>query len=106
MTKEELKKKKFKEVLNELYTTYVKKNHDYGDSFAKSIEEFGSVAGTIRITDKYNRLKSLTKDPNAQVSDETLRDTLLDMANYSIMMAIELERAGKTGEEELTSEKD
>ena len=91
MTKEEVKKKKFKDVLNELYTTYVKKNHDYGDSFAKSIEEFGPIAGTIRITDKYNRLKSLTKDPNAQVSDETLRDTLLDMANYSIMMAIELD---------------
>ena len=93
MTKEEAKKKKFKDVLNELYTTYVKKNHDYGDSFAKSIEEFGPVAGTIRITDKYNRLKSLTKDPNAEVKDETLRDTLLDMANYSIMMAIEIENA-------------
>ena len=106
MTKEEAKKKKFKDVLNELYTTYVKKNHDYGDSFAKSIEEFGPVAGTIRITDKYNRLKSLTKDPNAEVKDETLRDTLLDMANYSIMMAIELDNTPpKTDEKEETENK-
>lgn len=106
MTKEEAKKKKFKEVLNELYTTYVKKNHDYGDSFAKSIEEFGPIAGTIRITDKYNRLKSLTKDPNALVLDETFRDTLLDMANYSIMMAIELDDTPlKTDEKEETENK-
>ena len=70
--------------LNDLYQ---RKNHDYGDSFGKSYQEYGMVMACIRLEDKLNRLKSLCKQ-EAQV-DESVEDTLMDLANYSIMTLIE-----------------
>lgn len=72
--------------LNELYA---RKNADYGDSFGKSFEEYGLTMACIRLEDKLNRIKSLTKQA-AQVSDESIVDTLMDLANYSIMTLVEL----------------
>ena len=69
---------------------YDRKNHDYGDSFAKSYQEWGLAMPCIRLDDKLNRLKSLAKN-SAQVQDESIRDTLLDLANYAIMTVIEME---------------
>lgn len=74
----------------ELTDTYRKKNHDYGDSFHKSYVEDGLLMAKIRIGDKYNRFKSLVKS-DQQVKDESIRDTLMDMANYCIMTVMELE---------------
>ena len=37
-----------------------------------------------------NRLMSLAVSHDAQVKDEKIEDTLLDMANYAIMTLIEL----------------
>lgn len=83
------KVEQFKQLTTQMAETYERKNHDYGDSFGQSIEEFGLVAAAVRMNDKMNRFKSLiTKD--AQVADESLRDTLLDLANYAIMTAMEL----------------
>lgn len=71
-----------------LNQTFVDKNHDYGGSFEESLNEFGTVAGVIRIGDKYNRLRTLTRmDTGGRVS-ESLTDTLLDMANYAVMTAV------------------
>lgn len=71
-----------------LNQTFVDKNHDYGGSFEESLNEFGTVAGVIRIGDKYNRLRTLTRmDAGGRVS-ESLTDTLLDMANYAVMTAV------------------
>ena len=39
-----------------------------------------------RMTDKLCRINSLTKQ-TAQVSDESIQDTLLDLANYSLLFA-------------------
>lgn len=72
--------------LNDLYA---RKNADYGDSFGKSFEEYGLTMACIRLEDKLNRIKSLTKQA-AQVSDERIEDTLMDLANYSIMTLVEL----------------
>lgn len=72
--------------LNELYA---RKNADYGDSFGKSFTEYGLTMACIRLEDKLNRIKSLTKQV-AQVSDESIVDTLMDLANYSIMTLVEL----------------
>lgn len=74
-----------------LNQTFVDKNHDYGGSFEESLNEYGIVAGTIRIGDKYNRLRTLTRvDTGGRVS-ESLVDTLLDMANYAVMSAVWLQ---------------
>lgn len=67
---------------------YERKNHDYGDSFGKSFQEYGMTMPCIRLEDKLNRLKSLTKS-DAQVTDENIDDTLMDLANYAIMTIIE-----------------
>ena len=69
---------------------YVKKNHDYGDSFGKSYKEWGITMAAIRLDDKLNRFKTLIKE-SAMVSDESIVDTLRDLANYSLMTIIEIE---------------
>ncbi len=75
--------------MNEIY---IKKNQDYGNSFGDMFQELGPVTALTRIGDKYGRLKSLLK-PGAdiKVKDESIQDTLLDMANYCIMTILELE---------------
>lgn len=80
-----------KKLCKELTDTYIKKNHDYGDAFGKSIEEHGLIAGVVRMEDKFNRLKNIIKTNEVLVGDEKLEDTLLDLANYTIMMLIELQ---------------
>lgn len=64
--------------------TYTAKNHDYGNSFEQSLDKFGIIASVVRLGDKMNRIESLAKN-EAQVKDESVKDTLLDLANYCIM---------------------
>lgn len=78
------------EICNEIHELYEKKNHDYGDSFAESYKENGIVMSRIRIGDKFNRFKNLIRE-DTKVKDETIRDTLIDLANYAIMTILELE---------------
>lgn len=75
--------------LNDLYA---KKNADYGDSFHDTYVEEGMAMPRIRLSDKLNRFKSLTRSNNQQVADESIRDTLLDLANYAIMTVIEMDK--------------
>ena len=81
---------KFVSVLQEISDMYHRKNHDYGDSFRKSLEEFGLVAAVVRMSDKMERIKTLSKGEKAKVQDEKIRDTLMDLANYAIMTVMEL----------------
>ena len=68
--------------------TFKRKNHDYGNSFEKSLDTFGLVAGIVRMNDKFERLVSLN-DPSkdAQIASESLVDTLEDLSNYAAMAA-------------------
>lgn len=75
----------FQEITNGLYETYCKKNRDYGNSFEQSLNKFGEISALIRISDKYNRLCSLITNKEQEVKDESIDDTILDMANYLIM---------------------
>lgn len=88
-----MKTKRHKELMDEMHQTYIAKNQDYGDSFSQAHEEFGSIAGLVQIGHKYNRLKNiLTGDKlGLQVEDESLSDTLIDLANYSILLLMEME---------------
>lgn len=74
-------------ICSDLTALYERKNHDYGDSFGKGFAEYGMTMPCIRLEDKLNRLKSLLKS-SAQV-DESIDDTLMDLANYAIMTLIE-----------------
>lgn len=74
----------FMSITQDMTKTYAAKNHDYGNSFEQSLDELGLIASVVRLSDKMNRIKSLIKK-EAQVKDESIKDTLLDMANYAIM---------------------
>jgi isopropylmalate/homocitrate/citramalate synthase len=71
-------------ILNEIRQLYSRKNADYGNSFDKTLDEFGLVASATRMSDKFNRFKSLIQNP-AQVPDEKIEDTLIDLASYAMM---------------------
>ena len=60
---------------------FIKKNTDYGDSFA----DYGPIGVLVRLGDKIKRLQSIDKNKIALVSDEKMRDTLIDLHNYSAM---------------------
>lgn len=77
-------------ICNELNNIYAAKNADYNDSFGKSFKEYGMIMAAIRLEDKLNRFKALIKQ-EAQVRDESIEDTLKDLANYAIMTLIELQ---------------
>ena len=77
------------QICAELNATYKRKNADYGDSFSLLREEYPDAI-LIRLTDKLNRLKTLFTS-EAQVTDESVRDTLLDLANYAILELVEME---------------
>lgn len=79
----------FKDVLDKMNEIYERKNADYGNSFSKTFEEFGLTSAAVRINDKNERFKKLIKQ-EAQVKDESIEDTLLDLANYSVLTLMEL----------------
>lgn len=86
--------KMHKSLCEELNKTYEQKNHDYGNSFGETFDKLGIISAVTRISDKYNRLVSLcTKsEEERMVKDETIEDTLLDMANYCMMTVIEMRK--------------
>lgn len=82
---------KHAQICAEMNALYERKNADYGDSFHKSYEEWGLPMAAIRLGDKYSRFCNLIKHP-AKVEDESIRDTLIDLANYSILTVMELDK--------------
>lgn len=68
----------------ELTDLYARKNQDYGNSFDKSLDEDGLLVLKIRLGDKYKRFSTLINQKN-EVVDESMRDTLIDLANYALM---------------------
>lgn len=74
------------------------KNHDYSgfeedDPFANfKIVEKAGVASVeqgflTRMLDKFSRINSFVQQGTLSVADEKIEDTLLDLANYSILLA-------------------
>lgn len=84
-------------ICDELNKIFIKKNADYGDSFHLSYLDEGMAMPRIRIGDKYNRFRTLTKGNEANVKDESIRDTLLDLANYAILTVMELDGGENDG---------
>ena len=73
--------KQLEKIQSEAQELFTKKNADYGDAFAK----FGLIGILMRIEDKIQRALSITKNGVNLVDDEKIRDTLLDLHNYSAM---------------------
>ena len=70
--------KKIQETALGLFT---RKNIDYGDAFAK----YGIIGVLMRIEDKLQRSMSITKNGVNLISNEGIRDTLIDLHNYAAM---------------------
>lgn len=87
----------FKQITNQMAQTYSAKNHDYGNSFSETVAEFGLVAAATRMMDKMSRIKAFAKlSPEAmRVKNESIEDTLLDLANYAVMTLVELKQQKK-----------
>ena len=90
----------FKQIANGLTELYERKNADYGNSFSKTFEEFGMTSTVVRLSDKLERLKTLSKqevnrldsllEKEAQVKDESIQDTVMDIAVYAMLTLMEL----------------
>ncbi len=79
-------------VQKEAFELFKKKNQDYGDAFAT----FGPVGVIVRMGDKINRLTSVSKNGVNLVDNESLRDTLIDLHNYSAMAIMLLDEDNKS----------
>lgn len=71
----------FENIQTEARELFRKKNQDYGDAFAN----YGAIGVLVRMGDKISRLQSITNHQISLVNTESLRDTLLDLHNYSAM---------------------
>ena len=78
-----------KKMLDDMHNLYITKNHDYGNSVHDTYEKYGLTSFLVRIEDKLNRARTLSKN-DAKVNDEKIEDTLIDMANYAILAVMEL----------------
>ena len=96
---------KFKEITDEMIALYERKNHDYGNSFSETYRKLGVISATTRMLDKMNRVVSLVTKEQQKVNDESLRDTLIDLANYAVMTIMELDGEKPSAEESATDEK-
>lgn len=86
--------KRHEEICNDMHELYKQKNKAYGNSFGETYKKLGIISAVTRITDKYNRLVTLSVNNDILCGDESLCDTLLDMANYCIMTVMEIEDQG------------
>jgi Lon protease-like protein len=78
-------------VHDEALELFKRKNADYGDAFA----DYGTVGVIMRMGDKIRRLSSITSTGVNLVNTESLRDTLIDLHNYSAMAIMLLDEDKK-----------
>ena len=77
----ELNEETYEKLQIEGFELFKRKNRDYGDAFAN----YGVIGVLVRIGDKIGRIQSITKNGRSFVNDESMRDTMIDLHNYSIM---------------------
>lgn len=83
--------KRLEEIMNKNLELYKKKNVDYGNSFAEVYKELGFESGLVQILHKVNRIKGIYSKGKAEVENESIRDSLVDLANYALMTVVEME---------------
>ena len=85
---------RFKMILKNMEDLYVKKNSNYGNSFEKLYAELGPISGLVPLHNKLDRITNLVK--GGKNNFESLEDSVIDLANYSIMLLIELQKEAET----------
>jgi len=89
-------------VQNEGLELFKRKNQDYGDAFAN----YGVVGVLVRMGDKIARAQSISTKSVSLVNSESLRDTLIDLHNYSAMAIMLLDEDEKEKEKEKEKEEE
>jgi len=90
----------FDDVLQRMAAIHQAKNADYGSSYnlAPALLGIPAYVGIlVRMTDKLARACKLAQGEKAQVQDEVLTDTLMDLANYSVLAILSLKAPGGKG---------
>lgn len=82
---------KFQLVTKELLNIFVAKNHDYGNAYSDLLNKYGLTAAAIHLEEKLNRFCTLMDNREKPQVDESLRDTLKDLANYAILTILWLD---------------
>ena len=82
-------------ICKDLHDLYIKKNADYGNSFADIYAEVGMPYAYGHLAEKLRRIRSLMNQP-ANVKGESMRDSLVDLANYTILTIVELDAQKET----------
>lgn len=75
----------FADICANMVELHDRKNADYGDAFAKSMDIFGFTYLLSRLHDKLQRLINISLGAKVRVTDETYLDTLMDLACYAVM---------------------
>lgn len=76
------------EMCDQAFQLMTKKNQDYGnvtDPF-KNFRRHGIQGMVVRLFDKFNRLESFANKGKFEFSEESLRDTLVDIINYAVLI--------------------
>lgn len=77
---------KYSNILKRMDDTHTRKNNDYGDAAYQGYKKYGDYYFLVQLHNKLSRLESLTvENKKLLVKDESVDDTLLDMANYAVM---------------------
>ena len=95
------REEQYKKVHDEAFDLFKKKNADYGDAFAT----YGPVGVLVRMGDKISRLQSISKSGIVLTDNESLRDTLIDLHNYSAMALMLIDEEKKDNVEKVTNKK-
>lgn len=81
-----------RKILAEMADTFSKKNSDYGNAFEEILDDFGASYAVGRLKEKLKRLTQLVVSNKQEVKDESIEDTLLDMANYAVLTIMWLQK--------------
>lgn len=88
------KAEQIRQACDEVRDLLIRKNHDYGDSFAQQYAKYGLQSALIRMDDKMRRLETLSDGAEAQVA-ESIEDSLADLAGYALLALVEARAAKK-----------
>lgn len=80
----------FKQITSEMNELFEKKNRNYGNSFSNLYQKFGMLSGIVPLHNKLDRIISLAK--GAENNFESIEDSLIDLANYSVMLLVEIKK--------------
>ena len=87
---------RFKEITDKMFDIYNQKNSDYGNSFSKLFKKCGMTYAYGHLAEKIERIDSLSNN-EAKVQGESMIDSLYDLANYSILTIMEIEKRKEHG---------